>query len=179
MPRIQSITPDKASPDVKEMYAELQKKMGRIPNIFLNMGNSPAVLKAYFALSDAAGHTSLSPMLREQIALVTGQANHCQYCLSAHSAIAKNSGMKDSDILQARKGFSKIGKDEAILNFVKKMVEKRAQLSNEEVEAVKKAGVTDKELSEIVLLVTLNMFTNYFNLITDPQIDFPEVPKTV
>lgn len=179
MSRVQSISPEKASSKVKPLYDALQKKLGRIPNIFLNMGNSPAVLKAYFALSEAAGETTLSPMLREQIALVVSQANQCQYCLSAHSAIGKATGLSDNEILLARKGEAGPTKDAAIIRFAKSIVEKRGHLDKTEIETVKKAGVTDQELIEVILVVNLNMFTNYFNHITDPQIDFPEVPKTV
>jgi AhpD family alkylhydroperoxidase len=35
---------------------------------------------------------ALSPKLREQIALAVGEANGCQYCVSAHTAIGKRLG---------------------------------------------------------------------------------------
>jgi uncharacterized peroxidase-related enzyme len=178
MTRVQSITLEKATPEVKGMLEGIQKKMGKLPNIFQNMGNSPAVLKAYLELSGAAGSTSFSPTLREQIALVVGQANHCNYCLSAHSAIGKSAGLTDEQILQARKGHSSGAKEEAILHFAKAVVDKKGEMTASEVEALKKAGVSDKELVELILVISLNMFTNYFNHITDPVIDFPVVSKT-
>lgn len=178
MTRVQSISVEKATPEVKGMLEGIQKKMGKLPNIFQNMGNSPAVLKAYLDLSGAAGSTSFSPTLREQIALVVGQANHCNYCLSAHSAIAKAAGLTEEQILQARKGHSQVSKEEAILHFAKAVIEKKGEMTASEVETLKKAGVTDKELVELILLISFNIFTNYFNHITDPVIDFPAVSKT-
>ena len=179
MTRVHSVTEEEASPKVKLIYDLLHKKMGRVPNIFLNMGNAPAVLGGYLALSDAANHTSLSPNLREQIALVIGQTNGCNYCLSAHSAVAGSLGLKQSDILSARNGIASTPKDQAILQFAKKMVENRGHMQDAEITALKKAGVSDEEMLEIVMLVSLNIFTNYFNHLTDPVIDFPEIPQNI
>lgn len=179
MTRVHSVTEENASPKVKFIYDLLQKKMGRVPNIFLNMGNAPAVLEGYLALSDASNHTSLSPKLREEIALVVGQANQCNYCLSAHSAIAGSLGLKQADILSARKGNSTAPKDQAILQFAKKMVENRGHMKDAEITALKNAGVDDEEMLEIVLIVSMNIFTNYFNHLTDPVIDFPEAPQNI
>lgn len=179
MTRVNSVTEEKASPKVKLIYDLLLKKMDRVPNIFLNMGNAPAVLEGYLAFSDAANHASLSPKLREQISLVVGQANQCDYCLSAHSAIAGSLGLKQSDILSARKGNASSPKDQAILQFAKKMVESRGKMKDAEIAELKKAGVSDEEMLEIVLLVSLNIFTNYFNHLTDPEIDFPGIPQSI
>lgn len=177
MTRIQSVTKEKAPKNVQDIYAAIEKKMGKVPNIFLNMGNSPAVLKGYLGLSDAASQTSLSPKVRELIALAVGQANNCNYCLSAHTAIAQNEKIADQEILLARKGESNDAKTKAILSFTKTLIEKKGNVGENDVNALKKAGVTDAELAEIILVVTLNLFTNYFNLTTDPKIDFPLAPK--
>lgn len=174
MSRVTPIPSEKASPKVKELYAAIQKKMGRVPNIFLNMGNSPAVLEGYLSFSDAVNHTSLNPKLREQIALTVGQANQCNYCLSAHTAIAKGSGLEEQEIIQARQGHSQDSKTQAILKFTKQVVDQKGHLNNHDVAALKASGVTDTELVEMMMVISINMFTNYFNHITDPKIDFPE-----
>ena len=177
MSRIQPVKEEQASDSVKEMYQNLKKALGRVPNIFLNMGNSDAVLSAFMKLNECAEHTSLPQELREQIALVIAQTNRCDYCLSAHSAIAKSLGIQEPMILQARKGEAPNKKATAILQFVKQCVEKKGTLDDREVQALKTEGVTDKELVEIILLLTLNMFTNYFNKITGTDVDFPLAPK--
>lgn len=179
MTRITPVSKEKASSKVKPLFEAIEKKLGRIPNIFLNMGNSSAVLEGYLSLSKAADDSTLSPKLREQLALVIGEANKCNYCLSAHSAIGKSIGLAETAITDARKGLASDKKEQAILQFAKKAVEKRGLISKEEVEALKKEGVTDQELTEIILIIALNTFTNYFNHITDPVIDFPVAAKTV
>lgn len=176
MARITEITAETASEEVKPLIDSIQKKLGKVPNIFKNMANSPAVLSGYLSLSDAAGKTSLSPSLREQISLVVGQTNHCNYCLAAHSTIGQSIGLSETDVINARKGHGKTPKEEAILQFAKSVVEKRGVISASEVEALKKAEVTDQELVEIILIISINIFTNYFNHITDPVIDFKVAP---
>ena len=38
---------------------------------------------------------------RERIGLGTAEANQCEYCLSAHSAIGKMVGLSDTEILES------------------------------------------------------------------------------
>lgn len=175
--RINSVSPENAQEEVKNLYQTIQQKMKTVPNIFKNMGNSAAVLKGYFALNEAVGETSLSPLLREKIALAVGQANSCNYCLSVHTVIGHTAGINDNDILEARKGASTDSKENAILSFVKKVVDKKGKTTDEDVAQLKAAGVSDKEVVEIVLVISLNMFTNYFNHITDTELDFPQAPN--
>lgn len=175
--RVTPISPEQAKPEVKEIYKGIQQKMGALPNIFKNMGNSLSTLEGYLGLSKGVEHSSLSPKLKEQIALAVGQANDCHYCLAAHNLGAKKAGVSDQDILLARKGDSQDPKTKAILKFVKLVIEKKAHVTDQDVQTLKAAGVSDQELVEIVMVITINLFTNYFNIITNTVLDFPEAPK--
>lgn len=175
--RLNPVAPENAQGEVKKLFDMIQTKMNTVPNIFKGMGNSPAALKGYFALSDAAAQTSLSPQLREQIALAVAQANSCNYCLSAHCLIAKSTGLGDSAIQQARHGQSANQKDSAILAFAKKVVDKKGHVQGDDVAQLRTVGVSDQELVEIILVITVNMFTNYFNNVTGTEIDFPPAPQ--
>jgi alkylhydroperoxidase family enzyme len=42
--------------------------------------------------------------------------------------------------------------------------------------AVRTAGYSDAEITEIVANVAVNIFTNYFNLVAQTEVDFPRVP---
>jgi DNA-binding MarR family transcriptional regulator len=46
------------------------------------MANAPAVLEGYLALYGALGTGTLDPQIRKLIALLSGQSNHCDHCLS-------------------------------------------------------------------------------------------------
>lgn len=173
MPRIQAVRPANASPQAAEILTGVKTKMGMIPNIVATMANSPAVANAYLGFSGALANGSLAPTLREQIALTVGESNQCYYCLSAHSAIGKKAGLSEHDVVQARQGTATNAKHAVALEFARKLVEQRANVTDEDVDRVRDAGFTDGEIGEIVAAVALNIFTNYFNHVADPEIDFP------
>lgn len=171
MSRVNPVPIEDAKGDLRNIYQNLTQKTGKVINIFQNMGNSPPTLKAFLALNDASNHISLSPQLREQLALTVSQSNHCNYCLAAHTLLAKGAGLNENDILKARQGESQDPKNQAILKFAKLVVENKGHVSNQDVASLKASGVNDTELVEIIFVIIVNMFTNYFNLITDPKID--------
>lgn len=176
MSRTAQVNPEQATDNLAVMFDGLNKKLGRIPNIFRHMGASPAALEAYLALSGASAKTSLDVKTREQIALIVGQQNNCGYCLAAHTAIGQSVGLTLEQTIEARKGQATDPKAQAIVNFAKEVVAKKAVIDDATVANLKKAGVSDQEIIETVLVITQNIFTNYFNHIVDPEIDFPVSP---
>jgi uncharacterized peroxidase-related enzyme len=177
MARITPVTPEKAEGEIKDIYADIKKNLGKVPNIFQYMGNSATMLQSFFNINEVLNHSSLSPKLRSLIALAVAQANECNYCLSAHTTIAGGQGLQSNEIINARKGESQDAKTRAILHFTKLVVEKRGKVSDQDVKALKAAGVDDRALVEIILTINLNMLTNYFNHIVDTPIDFAAAPE--
>ena len=175
MSRISAVNTEGAQGEEKELFDRVNRKLGRIPNIHKLMGNSPVVLKAYMELSDQLAHTSLPIKLREQIALAVGQINGCLYCLAAHAAIGSKAGLSPEEIGDARLGRAADPKVEAILKFARTAVENRGWASDEDIKALKAHSVSEREIVEIIFAISVNMFTNYFNHIADPEIDFPAV----
>jgi uncharacterized peroxidase-related enzyme len=176
MPRLQAINPETASGKAKKLLDKVQAKLGMTPNILRTMANSPAVLEAYLGFSTALKGGLLPAKLREQIALAVSEANGCEYCLAAHSAVGKMVGLSEEDILDSRHGGSPDSKVEAALRFASQMVEKRGWVSDEDVVRLRSAGYEDAEIAEIVANVALIMFTNYFNHVAETVVDFPPVP---
>ena len=78
-------------------------------------------------------------------------------------------------ILNARRATSDDAKIDAALKFASALVISRGKVSDAEIEAVKNAGYTEKEISEIVANVALNIFTNYFNETAKTVVDFPAI----
>jgi len=174
MSRFKSIEPEKAEGKAKELLSGVQAKLGKVPNIFKLMANSPAVLESYLNFSGAMGNTTIDAKLREQIALTVSQTNSCEYCLAAHTAIGKMVGLTDQQVLDSRNTTSGDAKAQAALNFAKTMVEKKAVVSDGDVQAVKDAGLSDGEITEVIGTVVQTIFTNYFNHIADTEVDFPK-----
>lgn len=179
MSRIHQIAPDSATGNAKELLDAVHGKLGLVPNITRAMANSPAVLEGYLGLSGALGKGSLSAKHREQIALTVGQANHCDYCLAAHSAIGKMVGLTPDQILDSRRGTAIDPKADAVIRFARKLVDERGRVSDADVAEVRAAGLNDGGIAEVVANVALNIFTNYFNHVAETDIDFPRAEPIV
>lgn len=177
MPRITPVDPASTSGKTKDLLDAVQKKLGLIPNMTRSMAVAPAVLEGYLGLSGALGHGVLDAKTRELIALTVAEANACQYCASAHTAIGKMVGLKDDQVASARAAKAENPKTAAILGLAHRIVVARGEVTDAEVAKAQAAGITAPELAEIVAHVALNILTNYFNVVAQTPIDFPEVPK--
>lgn len=175
MTRIQPLNPETVTGPAKQLLEAVKGKLGVVPNMMRTMAHAPAVLEAYLNFSAALAKGSLDLKTREAIALAVGQANKCQYCVSAHTILGKKAGLNDAEVTAARTGESTNPKLAAILRLAMAINNKQANISDADLSAARQAGVTDAEIAEVVGVVSLNVFTNYFNHVADPQIDFPVV----
>lgn len=177
MPRLKTVTPDQAQGEVKELYAGVEKKLGRVINIFQGMGNSAAALKAYLTTSAILSEGQLSPEDREVVYLAASQRNGCEYCVSAHTMISKKLGMSDDQVLAIRKSTAANPKHQALIKFVQRVMETNGFVSDAEMDAVKSAGYSDGQIAETIAYIGLATYSNLFNHVYGTQLDFPAAPK--
>jgi uncharacterized peroxidase-related enzyme len=175
MPRIQPLDPATVQGPAKQALDAMQAKLGTIPNIFKTLAHAPAILEFYQVGSAALGKSSLSPALREQIALTVAGANNCDYCASAHTVIGRKLGVAEDELPAALTGKSKDAKTQAALSFSKKVVDSKGHAGDADIKALRDAGYTDQQILEMIAVITFNIFTNYFNHIVDTEIDFPKI----
>jgi uncharacterized peroxidase-related enzyme len=174
--RINPVRHETAEGQARQLLDAVKAKLGIVPNMTRAMAVSPSVLEAYLGFSGTLAHGVLPARVREQLALDIGEANHCDYCVSAHSALGKRAGLSDADILDSREGKSSDPKTDALLRFARTVVAKRGIVEDADVEAVRAAGYGDAEIAEVVAHVALNVFTNYFNNVAGTAIDFSRAP---
>lgn len=177
MPRIQPVDQNTAEGTTAEILGSVKKKLGKVPNLVATMANSPAVAKAYLSFSQALSTGVLSAPLREQIALVVGETNHCDYCVAAHTALGKGAGLTEAETCDARLARSSCEKVQAALEFARQLVSERGNVSDADLQQMRRAGYTDGEVCEIVANVALNLFTNYFNHVAETEVDFAAAPS--
>ncbi len=175
MQRIAAVNPAEATGKTKQLLDGVKAKIGMTPNLMKTLAAAPAALEAYLNFSGALAAGSLDAKLREQIALTVAQANSCEYCLSAHSAIGKMVGLKPEEIAASREAHSADAKRQAGLQFAQAVVVERGEVSDAALGRVRDAGYTDGEIAEIVANVAVNIFTNYFNHVARTDVDFPRV----
>ncbi len=149
--------------------------MGMTPNLMKTLATAPAALEGYLTFGAALGHGNLDPQFREQIAIAVAQANSCDYCLSAHTALGRKAGLKPEEVAMNRDAHSTDAKRDAGLQFVQALVMQRGEVSDQTLAEVKAAGYSDGDVAEIVAHVAINVFTNYFNNVARTEVDFPKV----
>jgi len=173
MTRIASVDSTTAGGRTKELLDATQAQLGRIPNLYASMAASPATLDGYLAFRGALGNGVLSVPLRERIALLTAAINDCDYCVSAHTFRGAKVGLSASELDATQKSQSEDAKSMAALQFVDALLTNRGLIADEDFTNVKAHGWSDEEVGEIVAHVALNVFSNYFNHVAKPTLDFP------
>lgn len=176
MPRIQALDFDKSSGKAKTLLETIQATLGNTSNLVRTMANSPAVLEGYVSLCTALDHGALSPRMRERIALTVTQANDCQYCLAAHTAIARTVGLSEEAIADSRRADSPDRQEASTLQFVHRLLEEGGRVRDEDVARLRHTGMTDGEILEVVANVSMNLLTNYVTHVAATEVDFPPVP---
>lgn len=173
---IDPIQPETATGPAKDLLDQVQKGLGLVPNMTKVMANSPALLKGYLALNSAVGSGSIPAAVRERLAIATAQLNGCSYCLSAHTYIGGNIAKVDAAELDAaRRAESSDPHVAALLSLSNAISENAGDVDEAVISEARAAGVTDKEIGELVANIALNVLTNYFNVLTNVENDWPVV----
>ena len=172
MQTIQPIQLENAGDATKRLLVAASTETGVSSNMMKTLAQSPRVLEGYLQFSRALAGGKLDQKVREQIALAVAQANLCEYSLAYHTTIARKLGLTDNEILASREGRAADSRIEAALRFARELVAENGDSSTEELQRV---GFSDGEMVDIVALVGLNVFENYFNMAARMEIDFPKV----
>ncbi|HEY8965922.1 MAG TPA: carboxymuconolactone decarboxylase family protein [Candidatus Methylacidiphilales bacterium] len=175
MSRLAPIAPETAEGQTAEIFAKLKKQIGAVPNIFRSLAVHPQALGAY--LNIESGATTLSGADKQAIALATGEINGCEYCLAAHTLIGKGFGLSLEETKKIRQGGATDPKRNALVRLVNEIVENRGRVSQGAYQAFLDAGYTAAQIPEVLLVVTQNLFTNYFNNLNGTEVDFPAAPS--
>ena len=170
------IDPQTATGAAKELLDSTLKQLGRVPNLYRAMANSPKALGAYLEFRGALQGGLLDSAMCERIALLTAQLNDCDYCVAAHNFRGGKIGLSAQDLADTRLAQSSAPKIHAALVFVAELVRSKGAVAVSTHEAVLQTGWSPSEIGEMVAHVALNVFSNYFKQIANPALDFPAAP---
>ena len=175
MNRIASLDPSTALGRGKELLDSTQAQLGRVPNLYRAMAQSPASLDGYLAFRGALGKGVLNMQMRERIALLTASINDCEYCVSAHTFRGGKIGISPDELAATQKSHSEDPRTAAALRFVDALIMQRGRISDSDFADLKSQQWSDEEIGEMVGHVALNVFSNYFNHVAKQELDFPAV----
>lgn len=175
MSRVPLLDSHSTTGERQTLLTQIHSAFGATPAMFQAVANSTAALKSMWSSFGALGGGVIDAKLGEQIAVAVADRNACEYCLAAHTALGRKAGLTPEILAAAQAGKSSDPKTAAALQFALKLVEARGQVSDADVQAVRKAGFNDEEIVEILAHVALNLFTNYINIAFAVPVDFPAV----
>jgi len=170
------IDPQTATGASKELLAATQQQLGRVPNLYRAMANSPKALGGYLAFRGALQDGALDREMCERIALLTAELNACDYCVAAHTFRAQKIGLSTQDIADTRSANSASPKLQTALAFVAELIDNRGMASTATRQSLLQHGWSENEIGEMIGHVALNVFSNYFKQVSEPLLDFPLAP---
>jgi AhpD family alkylhydroperoxidase len=174
---IQPIRINDAAGSTLRLFETASNEFRVFPNMLRTMAQSPFALEGYLKFGRSLAAGALAPDLRERIALVVAQTNHCEYSLTRHAYLAGRLGLSEDQVRGARDARAEDAQTTAALRFARELINRSGDASTVD---LRRAGYGDAEIVEIVAQVALNVFENYFNTVALTEVDSPlEAPKVV
>jgi len=167
---IQTVSEEVATGYLKEQYEEAKRRAGWVWNVLKASSLRPELMYASIGVYLATIHkpSGLSRAQKEMIATVVSRLNNCHYCSEAHAYDLRHEGKMDLAFVESiKQDFRKAKIDEktrAILEFSEKLTRTPSQMRKEDVEGLRRVGLSDEDILETVHIAA---FFNYINRVVD------------
>ena len=167
MPFIKVIDPESASGRLTKIYARVSAPGGQVDNVLQIHSLRPHTLEGHMALYKAVLHhprNKLPLWFLETIGVQVSLLNHCSYCVRHHSAGLKRLLSGEPGRFEAIAAALKRDEpgslfslaERAALIYVRRLTSDPGGITNEDMEKMRAAGLTDGEILE------LNQVAAYF-----------------
>lgn len=171
VPEFNVPTKDEVSSVNQEIFDNLNKALGFVPNLYATIAYSDNGLKRYLDYQNAK--TSLSNKEKEAVNLIVSQVNECIYCQSAHLALGKMNGFDDNQLLDIRKGGSENAKLNALVKLASDLTKNRGNANARNVDNFFAQGYSKENLVDLILQISDKTAMNYLHNLTKVPVDFP------
>ena len=167
MPNIPAVEWENASPEVREIYADIEKvRPEGLSRTFKAMANSVHVLRAEWERSKRLAYTEtcLSYKLKQQIQVVVAKAVGCEGCVTFHSKALRNVGVSENEIKQSIDMDVNSPKDRVILEYAWKSAVDSLSVTRKDVDKLREVGLSNEEIAEVQSMIGLELtFANFFD----------------
>lgn len=167
-------TREQVAPTNQEIFDNLQKALGFVPNLYATIAYSDNGLSRFLAYQNAK--TSLTNKEKEAVNLVVSQVNNCIYCQSAHLALGKMNGFTDEQLFEIRNAKASDSKLNALVQLAADITKNRGYANSELVDNFFAQGYTNENLVDLILQVSDKTAMNYLHNLTKVPVDFPLAP---
>jgi len=169
-------TRDQVSDQNKQIFDDLESKLGFVPNIYATYAYSDHAPGRYLSFSN--GKTSLNNKEKEVINLVVSQVNGCKYCLAVHTQIGKMNGFTEEQTVELRQGEASFNsKLDILAKLTKAIAENRGKISDDTLENFFNAGYSKENLVDVIINIGEKATTNFLHNVTKIPVDFPAAPE--
>ena len=118
------------SPANQEIFDQLEKGLGFVPNLYAYYAKNETALGDYLALQNRP--STLTKQEREVVNLVVSEHNGCKYCQSAHTVLGGLNGFNEEQILEIRGGSASFdSKLDALAKFTLQTAQQKGKTSAE------------------------------------------------
>lgn len=157
--------------ETKATLENIQKAYGFVPNLFGYMAEAPITIDAYMMLNEIVLTKTSFTTGQIQVGLLTASMlNECDFCTTAHRAMAVKFGSNPASIKSLVEGTTIEDKeDKAIADMVTSIIKHRGWVPEEDMTAFFAVGFTKKHFLELQLVVTIKTLSNYINHMTKPE----------
>tara|TARA_R110000782_G_scaffold46514_9_gene102713 strand:+ start:2138 stop:2692 length:555 start_codon:yes stop_codon:yes gene_type:complete len=156
----------------KPLLEDSLKNFGMIPGLHAVMAESPQVLKGYNQLHELVLDCSFDNDETTVVWQTINVEHACHYCVPAHTGIAKMMEVSD-DITNALRDGTPLPSDklEALRTFTLAVVRERGEVSSDAVQRFLDAGYTQRQVLEVILVLSQKIMSNYINHIAKTPVD--------
>ena len=157
---ITTVPADQAEGKLLEIYQEDLKSKGYVANHTAAFSLRPEVYRAWQnLLGTIRSHMRLRRF--ELVTLAAAQAMKCTYCMLAHGSVLRKNFFGPGELAAIARDFRTAGlpADEvAVMEFAQKVILEPHQVTAADVERLRKNGLSDEDILDVVLAATARSF---------------------
>jgi uncharacterized peroxidase-related enzyme len=153
------------SEDMRAYFGKCREKIGFVPNVLRAYAHDNAKLEAFAAFYNdlMLAPSGLSKLEREMIAVVVSSQNRCYYCLTAHGAAVRqlsgDPALGERMVMNYRAA-TLAPRHRAMLDFAVLLTEAPWSVEEEDREALRAAGFTDRDIWDIAAVASFFNMSN-------------------
>ena len=166
------LPPAPLSGDMAAYFAKCEDKLGFVPNVLKAYAFDMAKLSAFVAMYNdlMLAPSGLSKLEREMIAVAVSSHNRCYYCLVAHGAAVRQLSDDPAlgELMVMNYRAARLSRRErAMLDFAAKMTAEPWLIEDEDREALRRSGFSERDIFDIAAVAGFFNMTNRVASATD------------
>lgn len=162
---IKTVDPDSADGALKEMYAEIFNKRGKIANVMQVHSLNPASLRLHIDLYEQImfGKSGLSREERELTAVMVSAANKCSYCIVHHGEALNQYWQNEEKLVRLVDNFKFAGlpsRQKALVEYAVKLTSTPHKVTQDDIETLRNHDLSDEDILDLDLIISYMNFAN-------------------